>query len=247
MRWAHGLGPAAPARFDPAAIAGLPAPARAYLTAAVPPGAPALAAALIEMRGSIRIGGRWLPFRAREVLAPAHGFTWWARVGGVIAGADRLRDGRGAMDWRLAGVVPLARAGGADVSRSAAGRCAAEGVWLPSALLPGSGVTWVEEEGLDGAMAVAAIPVAGCDPQTVRIRLDADGAPTVVTLDRFGSPPGEERPSVHPFGMRVTALARPAGLRIPVEGRAGWFPTARGFAEGGEFFRFRITRVTPLA
>ena len=44
------------------------------------------------MRGSIRLG-RWLPFRARQVLNPHVGFIWAARVGEVIAGSDQYLDG----------------------------------------------------------------------------------------------------------------------------------------------------------
>lgn len=249
VAWARGLpsgAPMAPSRLDPEALAGLPEPARAYLAAAVPEGAPVLRAALIEMRGRIRIGARWLGFRAHEVLAPAHGFVWAARVAGLIRGSDVLRDGRGAMDWRVAGLIPIARDSGADVARSAAGRCAAEGVWLPSALLPGAGVRWEGEEGPGGPVAVARVPVAGLEEQALRIHLGPGGAPAAVTLLRFGRPDPGRPAGVHPFGMRVVAVGRAAGLLVPVEGRVGWFPVAGGFAGDGEFFRFRITRVTPL-
>jgi hypothetical protein len=42
----------------------------------------------------------------------------------------------------LAGLIPVAHGKGPDVSRSAAGRGAAEAVWVPAALLPRFGVTW---------------------------------------------------------------------------------------------------------
>lgn len=58
------------------------------------------------MRGSIRLGGRWLAFRAREVRAPHRGFVWAARVGGVMAGSDHYTDGQGAMSWKLLGLIP---------------------------------------------------------------------------------------------------------------------------------------------
>ena len=73
------------------------------------------------------------------MLSPQRGFVWTARAAGLIAGGDRYLDGAGTMRWKLAGLVTVAAGEGADISRSAAGRAGAEGVWLPTALLPGSG------------------------------------------------------------------------------------------------------------
>jgi hypothetical protein len=61
---------------------------------------------------------------------------------GVITGSDRYLDGAGAQDWKLAGVVTVAYGGGPDVSGSAAGRAGAEGIWVPTALLPRFRVSW---------------------------------------------------------------------------------------------------------
>ena len=45
------------------------------------------------------------------------------------------------MQWTLLGLLRLLHAQGPDISRSAAGRVAAEAVWVPTAL-PRFGVTW---------------------------------------------------------------------------------------------------------
>ena len=70
------------------------------------------------MRGSIKLGKRWLPFRARETLTPHVGFVWAGRVAGVIAGSDSLVDGVGTLDWKLLGLVHVAHADGPDITRS---------------------------------------------------------------------------------------------------------------------------------
>ena len=71
-------------------LVGLPAPVQRYFRAAIAPGTPLALAARLEMQGSIKIGGRWLPFRATEVLAPHRSFLWSARVsGGLFAGSDQ--------------------------------------------------------------------------------------------------------------------------------------------------------------
>lgn len=94
------------------------------------------------MRGHIKLGGRWLPFRASEVLAPLTGSRWHARVAGVISGFDRYAGGEGSQRWRLFGAIPVMSADGPDISRSAEGRFGGEGVWVPTTLLPRFGVEW---------------------------------------------------------------------------------------------------------
>jgi hypothetical protein len=84
---------------------------RRHLTQAIAPGTPLATAARLRMRGRIKVG-RWLPFRAHQVLNPHHGLVWTARAAGVIAGSDRYVDGTGGMDWKLAGLVTVARAQG---------------------------------------------------------------------------------------------------------------------------------------
>ena len=133
-----------PGGFGPADLEGLPAPVRRYLVASIAPGTAPARTARLTMRGKIRIG-RWLPFRAHELLTPLDGFVWSARAAGVILGSDSYVNGVGTADWRLAGLLPVMRATGSDTSRSAAGRAGAEGIWVPTALLPRHGVRWTAE------------------------------------------------------------------------------------------------------
>jgi hypothetical protein len=55
------------------------------------------------MRGAVKLGRWWIPFRARQVSAPQQGLVGIARVGGVVDGFDRYADGQGAMQWTLLG------------------------------------------------------------------------------------------------------------------------------------------------
>jgi hypothetical protein len=96
------LRPAEPGTFTGEELDCLPEPARRHLTQTIALGTPLATSARLRMRGQIRIG-RWLPFRARQVLDPHHGFVWAARTAGVITGSDRYVDGAGGMDWKLAG------------------------------------------------------------------------------------------------------------------------------------------------
>ncbi len=91
--------PAAPGEFGEDELVGLPEPVARYFRVAITPGAPLARAAEIEMRGRLKLNGRWLRFRAHEVLSPHDGFVWRARVAGLVAGSDRLVDGHGTGRW----------------------------------------------------------------------------------------------------------------------------------------------------
>jgi hypothetical protein len=97
------------------------------------------------MHGEIKLG-RWLPFTAEQVIRTNRGMVWRASVRWnqlPILGADSLLDGKGAMRWRLLGILPVMTASGPDIARSAAGRLGAEFIWLPSALCADD-VRWVD-------------------------------------------------------------------------------------------------------
>jgi hypothetical protein len=167
---------------------------------------------------------------------PAAGFVWSARAAGVISGSDRYVDGEGRASWRLAGLVPVMRAAGADVSRSAAGRAGAESVWLPTALLPCYGVRWTAES----AARITAHFRVGTVPVQLRLRLDEGGRPLSFVFDRWGDPGGSGTWGWHPFGGEVTEHRTFNGITIPSAGRIGWYFGTDRWPEQ-QFFRYRIT------
>jgi len=225
--------------FGRAEVDGLPEPVRRYLCAAIADGTPLATCARLRMRGRIRIG-RWLPFTAHQILNPHQGFVWSARAAGVIVGSDRYVDGAGVMDWKLAGLVTVAHADGADVSRSAAGRAGAEGIWIPTALLPRFGVSWSAQD--DRHLTVH--HRLGATPVELDLRLDAEGRLRSLVFDRWGDPDATGTWGWHRFGGEITGHRAFAGLTIPATGRLGWHFGTDRWAQG-EFFRYQITSLRP--
>lgn len=226
--------------FTEAEVAALPEPVRRYLTAAIAPGTPLAHATRITMRGQLKLG-RWLPFRAVELLNPHRGFRWAARVAGVISGSDGYAGGWGQLDWSLLGLLSVASGTGADISRSAAGRAAGEAFWLPTTLLPRYGVRWAvdDDHHLRARFEVDGLP---CD---LRLTIADDARLTSVALDRWGDPDRTGSWDWHRFGFDVTGYATFGGLTVPASGRAGWYHGTDRWAQG-EFFRCRVTDLEPV-
>src|ERR1700687_1835658 len=216
--------PPAEGTFPPPRVAGLPEAARRYLEHAIAPGTRLASAVRLRMHGEIKLK-RWLPFAAEQVIRWDRGMIWRAPVrmhGVTIRGSDRLVDGAGAMRWRVLGLIPLMSAAGPDITRSAAGRVAAETTWLPSVLC-GEGVAWVQ---LDPSRARAAFAVAG---EQVQVEIATDGAGRVesLKLQRWGNPEGGAFHYVE-FGGLSAGEAAFDGYTIPTRLRVGWhFGTPR--------------------
>jgi hypothetical protein len=222
--------------FDPKSHANLPLPVQQYLAHAIAPGTPLATICRLRMHGKIKLK-RWRAFKAEQVIARDRGMIWQARMriaGLPLRGSDRFLDGQGAMLWRLLGTIPVTRASGPDVTRSAAGRIAAESIWLPSWLCDDR-VWW---------------RVAGSNVAQARLAIDGHAAELALTLDqgrlrsvsllRWGNPDGGPFHEV-PFGAFVDQEARFGGYTIPVRLRVGWhFDDPHRFDREGLFFEVSI-------
>jgi hypothetical protein len=214
--------------FDPAAIMGLPEPARRWLGHAIAPGTPLRGRAELTMRGQIKLG-RWRPFTARQVLTPPGGYLWAARTrlaGLPVTGYDRLGPGGGEMRWRLLRLIPVLNGSGPDVTRSACGRLAGEIVLIPTAFRHAS---WSRGEQADTAVATWRF---GDDTETAELLIQPNGRVSEVRISRWGNPAGGPF-GRYPFSVRVEAEARFGGIVIPSVFRAAWGDS--------EFFRAEIT------
>jgi uncharacterized protein DUF6544 len=226
-------------QFTAENTASLPEPARRWLTHAIAPRTPLWSSAELTMHGEIRLG-TWRPFHARQILTPPDGFIWAAsaRVAGLpVMGFDRYSNDSGEMRWRLFGLVPVLTAHGPDVTRSAGGRLAAEGLTLLPTCFPKA--TWARDDDPDTAVGTTMI---GGEQESVRLRVGPQGELREVLLHRWGNP--DRHPyGRYPFGVTVHTERTVSGITIPASLTAGWWHGTDRQA-GGEFFRAIITAAT---
>jgi hypothetical protein len=138
------------------------------------------------------------------------------------------------MRWRLLGIIPLMAASGPDITRSSAGRLAAEYVWLPPALC-GEDVLWSAPE--------PSHPVASLKAQGERVDLtlsvDGEGRLKSLGMPRWGNPAGGEF-RYEDFGAVVEQEGSFGGYTIPTRLRVGWYFGTERFELEGEFFRVTV-------
>lgn len=223
-------------RFDVDQTANLPEPVRRWLRHAIAVDTPLWTMVELTMRGHIKIG-TWREFSARQILVPGSGFIWTAtaRIAGLpVTGFDRYSDGTGRMRWRILGLVPVQSAVGPDITRSAAGRLAAESIcWMPTAFHT---MAWQAAPSHDDAVATQRL---GAHLESVAINVDQSGQLTDIRMTRWGNPDGTGFGD-HPFGAVVEAERCFGPVTIPSSIRAGWWwGTDR--QDDGEFFRADIT------
>lgn len=222
--------------FGAAQLEGHPAPIQRYLNHTIAQGTPLARAVRLHMHGEIKLKG-WHPFSAEQVITSDGAMIWSATVrmhGLPIRGFDRLLAGHGEMQWKLFGLIPFLKASGPDITRSAAGRVAAEYSWLPSAFC----LRRMNWHCPDETQAQAAMEIAG-ETSRIAMTLARDGRLEKLVLDRWGNPSGA-RLGYALFGGFVEQEACFGGYTIPIRLRIGWHPKDDHFESGGEFFRVTI-------
>ncbi len=228
------------AGFDPTSLDGLPAPAKRYLAWAIAPGTPLARSVELTMEGTIRLAPDRDPMamEAEQILAPPDGFVWSARASSGllrIRGYDRFTGGEGEMRWKLWGLVPVMRASGPDVTRSAAVRLVMEGMLVPPFLLPQApsdgGFGGVQWEPVDSRHAAFRATLGG-EEVRVTVEVDDEGRPLRAWAPRWNEGRYET------FGVTFSGELAVGGYRIPARVQAGWRP---GAEDAFTFFDARLT------
>lgn len=221
--WVRLLDLAAPdgQRFHPDQIADLPEAVRRYFGYVIRPGARIAPVAEIEMGGQIGLGRKaapgYVPMRARQILAPRHGFVWVVTTR-RLRGSDGMVDGHSWTRFALFGALPVVRVAGPDHLRSSLGRALAEGLfWAPGGLLPGPGLHW-SAPAADTARIT--LRVGGLE-QSADVHLAADGRPLSVVVPRWSNANPEKRWQIQPFGGTLDGFEEFAGHLLPTRVEGG--------------------------
>jgi Family of unknown function (DUF6920) len=214
--------------FSPDAVHDLPEPVSRYFAFALPAGQPLPSRAEVEQEGELLMaGGKWKPFRAvNHITVRPPGFVWDATVSMAPLVPVRVRDsylhGEGAMRGAVAALIPVVTEGGTpEMAAASLQRYLAEGAWMPSALLPGAGVTWAP---IDDSSARATLEDHG-----ITVYVDFRFAPTGeivgTSTERYRSVDGAQvlTPWVGQFGD----YGRLDGLMVPRTGQVGWAPSGK--------------------
>ncbi len=236
--------------FQLDSLKALPSPTQRYLEHAIAPNTPLASAVRLQMHGEIKLKNLQ-PFSAEQVICLQRGMLWQATVwmsGLPIFGSDRIVDGEGAMQWKLLGLLPIMKASGTDVTRSAIGRMQGEYVWLPSALCPRachnpcySDVDWTASQ---PNKATAKLTFLG-ETTHLTLAVSDTGQLQQAYFQRWGNPDkgtnkGTDR--YENFGIYAEKEGSFAGYTIPTRIRAGWFFGSPRFDSEGEFFRATIDK-----
>lgn len=225
--------------FLPRETARLPAPVMRYFQFALTPEQRLPRRAHMRWTGEFRLrpDAAWVPFTAEQRFnMQSPGFVWDAsiRMAGPLLPArvrDSYIDGEGAMLGRLAAVVPIVdQHGTPEMAAGALARWLGEGVWAPTALLPGPGVAWSP---IDDSTARAKV-TDGAVTVTGDFHFAAGGEITRVSMTRFRDVNGRGVPT--PFEGRYFGYRRVAGMMIPAGGEVAWILPEGRFA----YWRGRI-------
>ncbi len=215
-----------PTRFDVRELEGLPAPVQRYFRAVLKDGQPIIAAATIELAGTINMsvtGEQWKPFTSEQrVVTRRPGFLWNAPVNMFPGMPARVEDsyiaGQGQLIAKLLGLFTVARARG--VGELAGGefmRYFAEAAWYPTALLPSQGVQWAA---VDDASANATI-VDGPLTLTLLFSFDEAGLIASVRAGSRGAGVGKDMVML-PWDCGLSDYQWRHGMRLPMIGEAAW-------------------------
>lgn len=218
--------PIAVTTFDPRALGELPVPVQRYLSAALVPGQPIIAAVNVRHRGTFDVGSpraRWRPFASEQrVTTNRPGFDWNARVAVAAGIAVRVHDayigGEGILRAALMGIVTVAATEGrGDIARGELMRFLAEAAWYPTALLPSERLRW---GAIDNRSASATL-IDGDVAVTLRFAFGDDGFVETVSAQSRGRTVGRNIVPT-PWQARVWNYAVRDGMRVPLDGEVAW-------------------------
>lgn len=213
-----------------------PDPVARFFRYHLPHGFPEHTYSEVPMKGIIKLVN-WANFRSTLFSQPFKGFLWQANVKmGIlpVAGYDYFLKNQGAMKWTTFGVIPVMKADGPDVSRSAEGRARMEALFAPHLLIHPD-ISWevISENEITATWKIHQ------EEQPLHLIIGIDGSLKETYIQRWGNPGGVKEFGYHTFGVKIEAEMKYKGTVIPAKGNAGWWFGSDRYKDG-EFFRFEV-------
>lgn len=218
--------PPSPVRYDSRELEGLPAPVQRYFRAVLKEGQPVIAAATVELAGTINMSAtdaQWKPFTSRQrVVTRRPGFVWDAQVsmlpGLTVRVVDGYIAGKGLLHAAILGLFKVADvSGGGEIARGEFMRFFAEAAWYPTALLPSQGVRW---EAVDDRSANATI-VDGPLSLTLLFGFNDAGLIGSFRAEARGAGVGKDMAMIPWEGSWSNYRTRD-GMTVPFTGEVAW-------------------------
>jgi hypothetical protein len=204
----------------------LPAPVARYFRRVLKEGQPLIRTARVVHTGEFRISEAedgWSPFESvQHFSVRPPGFVWDARIRMAPLTNVRVRDsylaGRASMRGKILGLVSMVDEHDTpELKAGAMQRYLAEAVWLPTALLPGVHVRWIE---IDDNRAWATLSDSGI---TVCLEFrfnDAGEITGIYSPSRYRAVGG--RYELTPWSGSFRDYEERDGMLIPTAGEVAW-------------------------
>lgn len=203
-------------------LAALPAPVRRWLEWAGVVGTFVPETVYLTQHGRFRLGPDrpWMPFTAEEYYTTDRpGFIWLAvfQLAPIltIEGRDAYIEGRGSIDMRLLGLMPVAQQRGPEMDQGALLRYLNEIVWFPAAALAPF-LTW---QAIDNVSARATISHHGVTA-TAEFFFDDEGRPVDMRAERYQTT--DQGYELAPWSTPFTAYGEFARIHVPIAGTGLW-------------------------
>jgi len=196
-------------------LAGLPAPVQRYFRHVLPAGQPYLRGLRLRHTGQFKTDLKkdWVAITGEQyITADPPGFIWQGTTRQFVA-RDEFVAGRGRLDVRLFGALPIAGGTGLAYDQGELLRWLVEISWLPTALLPSKYIAWT-----------------AVDDHSAQLTLTHQGH-SVSCLARFNergemaeceAPRQMDEATQQPWLVRFEQYRRWHGVLIPTVGEASW-------------------------
>ena len=226
-------------RYASSALAVLPLPVARYFRRVLRDGQPMIRSVITTQEAEFFINGAWRPLKATQHFsATPPGLVWDATITMAPLVQAYVRDGyvvgQGSMQAAVYGLLPLVdQAGTPELNSGALQRFLGEAVWLPTALLPSSAVSW---QARDDRSAVATLTDRGTRVSML-FEFDGNGDVVKISGDRFKESAGSY--TLQPWIISCQEHAERSGIRVPQYCEVAWM----GLNGPEPYWRGRISTI----